>query len=112
MNILLAVDGSAYTKKMVEEAAAAAESLVDQANQLTAAISQFKLEGRVGGGFGHSSLSSGSKARSHTSAPPPVTNSFSSASSGRSVAAPKPQASPAPKISARTGTDDSDWEEF
>ncbi|WP_052179122.1 methyl-accepting chemotaxis protein [Methylophilus sp. Q8] len=31
---------------LVEEAAAAAESLVDQANQLTAAISQFKLEGR------------------------------------------------------------------
>jgi methyl-accepting chemotaxis protein len=35
---------------LVEEAAAAAESLVDQANQLTAAISQFKLDGYAAGG--------------------------------------------------------------
>ncbi|HSH87212.1 MAG TPA: methyl-accepting chemotaxis protein, partial [Methylophilus sp.] len=37
---------------LVEEAAAAAESLVDQANQLADAISQFKLEGKSFGG-GH-----------------------------------------------------------
>ncbi|MBF5037864.1 methyl-accepting chemotaxis protein, partial [Methylophilus sp. 13] len=36
---------------LVEEAAAAAESLVDQANQLADAISQFKLEGVAAGGF-------------------------------------------------------------
>ncbi|MFQ6335035.1 chemotaxis protein, partial [Methylophilus sp. 3sh_L] len=34
---------------LVEEAAAAAESLVDQANQLTEAISQFKLDGMASG---------------------------------------------------------------
>jgi len=98
---------------LVEEAAAAAESLVDQANQLADAVSQFKLEGRVGGGFGHSSQSSGFKAsHSAPASTPSVSSSFSSASSGRPVAAPKPHAAPAPKISAKTGTDDSDWEEF
>jgi len=99
---------------LVEEAAAAAESLVDQANQLADAVSQFKLEGRVGGGFGHSSQSSGFKASSsHThAAPPQVSSSFGGGSSGRPVAAPKPHASPAPRVSAKTGTDDSDWEEF
>jgi len=98
---------------LVEEAAAAAESLVDQANQLADAISQFKLEGRVGGGFGHSSQSGGFKASTHThAAPPSVSSSFGGGSSGRPVAAPKPHATPAPKISAKTGTDDSDWEEF
>ncbi len=103
---------------LVEEAAAAAESLVDQANQLADAISQFKLEGRVGG-FAHSSKgsqSSGFKASSSGHASPsPVARGFSDSgsSSGRPVAAPKPHVTPsAPKVTARTGTDDSDWEEF
>jgi methyl-accepting chemotaxis protein len=103
---------------LVEEAAAAAESLVDQANQLADAVSQFKLEGRVGGGFAHSSSKSSSqsggfKTSAHAS-PSPAAPGFSDSggSSGRPVAAPKPHAAPAPKISAKTGTDDSDWEEF
>ncbi|WP_019882306.1 methyl-accepting chemotaxis protein [Methylophilus sp. 42] len=60
---------------LVEEAAAAAESLVDQANQLTAAISQFKLEGR-----GASSHSRG--AAQHYHAPAKSVTSFPGAHGG------------------------------
>jgi methyl-accepting chemotaxis protein len=99
---------------LVEEAAAAAESLVDQANQLADAISQFKLEGKISSG-GHGGFKT-------TSASAPATSSqrsfAESRTSGRPVAAPsgyvdKPQPSQSsPKITARTGTDDNDWEEF
>ena len=101
---------------LVEEAAAAAESLVDQANQLADAVSQFKLEGRISGGMTRSR-------NQHAS--PSYQSAFraSGASSGRSVAAPagyvdKPVRSssvasaPAKKASVKTGTDDTDWEEF
>ncbi len=103
---------------LVEEAAAAAESLVDQANQLAEVISQFKLEGRVGGGFSQAKQSTSFK--SHTSHTPSASrgNTQTSRPTGRPVAPPagyvdKPQSSPsATKVSAKTGTDDSDWEEF
>jgi len=99
---------------LVEEAAAAAESLVDQANQLADAVSQFKLEGRVGGGFSSDEANAGSKAykagqKTHMTplVKPAITPPPSHAS--------KPHVSKsslAPKIPARTGTDDGDWEEF
>jgi len=60
---------------LVEEAAAAAESLVDQANQLTAAISQFKLDGRSG-----VSQSRGGAQHSHAAAK--TVTSFSGAHGG------------------------------
>jgi methyl-accepting chemotaxis protein len=49
---------------LVEEAAAAAESLVDQANQLADAISQFKLEGRDFSGHTVRTMSHHSSVRS------------------------------------------------
>jgi len=96
---------------LVEEAAAAAESLVDQANQLTAAISQFKLDGRVGGGFASQQATSGGKAykssqvasKSHIRSLP---------KQGATVQTHANKANATPNTRARTGTDDSDWEEF
>ncbi len=102
---------------LVEEAAAAAESLVDQANQLADAISQFKLEGRIGSGSSHANHGSFKPAATSTSSP--VTRPVAdNRTGGRPVAAPagyvdKPHTSSgSPKVTAKTGTDDSDWEEF
>jgi len=103
---------------LVEEAAAAAESLVDQANQLAEVISQFKLEGRVGGGFTQAKQSTSFKGNAGNTHTASRGNMQTSRSAGRPVAPPagyvdKPQASPsASRVSAKTGTDDSDWEEF
>ena len=84
---------------LVEEAAAAAESLVDQANQLADVVSQFKLEGR---------RTSGQRKPQHTSIstlkPKPQ-----AVSSQRGNKAQNDYASP---VSAKTGTDDSEWETF
>ncbi|MFQ6405896.1 chemotaxis protein, partial [Methylophilus sp. 'Pure River'] len=94
---------------LVEEAAAAAESLVDQANQLAGAISQFKLDGRGGSGVASSKANAGRKAYNAgqkplvAHLPKPVAPNHSPHVSN---------SNPAPKIPARTGTDDGDWEEF
>ena len=78
---------------LVEEAAAAAESLLEQANQLSDVVGVFKVDG-----------ASSERRASHSpmrSAQRPV------------QASPKPVAKPAPKKQlAKTGTDDGDWEEF
>jgi methyl-accepting chemotaxis protein len=89
---------------LVEEAAAAAESLVEQANQLADVVSQFKLDG------GASRL------------PVTATQRTSAAlSTGRPVSAPIAKHDSAQKVNVsaskstavtRTGTDDMDWEEF
>ncbi len=98
---------------LVEEAAAAAESLVDQANQLAVAISQFKLEDRVGHG---AHLNSGYRPHqgSSTQGQGYAAHTASSRSTGRPIPAPAGLPDkPAPvRVSARTGTDDSDWETF
>ena len=80
---------------LVEEAAAAAESLLEQANQLSDVVSVFKVEGA-------------SNERRATHSP---------MRSSKPVAAPKSAFKPTPrpvaaKVSAKTGTDDGDWEEF
>jgi len=60
---------------LVEEAAAAAESLVDQANQLADAVSQFKLERHDVGGHARSGAQ-------HYQAAPKTVTSFSGAHGG------------------------------
>ena len=80
---------------LVEEAAAAAESLLEQANQLSDVVSVFKVEG-----------ASNERRVSHS--PMRSSKPFASAKS-----APRPTPKPvAAKVSAKTGTDDGDWEEF
>ena len=79
---------------LVEEAAAAAESLVEQANQLNEAMSVFKL--------GNQS-SSERRVKSN-----PMRASYSGMkhkTASKSVSAPV-------KVPVKTGTDDSEWEEF
>ena len=80
---------------LVEEAAAAAESLLEQANQLSDVVGVFKVEGA-------------SNERRATHSP---------MRSSKPVAAAKSTFKPSPKpvaakASAKTGTDDGDWEEF
>ena len=85
---------------LVEEAAAAAESLVEQAATLMDTVNAFKLAGS-----GNDRRATGSAMRSDTGrASPPR------APSRPVVVAPsKPVAA---KVIAKTGTDDGDWEEF
>ncbi|MDO8961968.1 MAG: PAS domain S-box protein [Methylophilus sp.] len=84
---------------LVEEAAAAAESLVDQAISLMEVVGNFKLKGA---GVQQERRASNSPMRA--SKPAAIT---------KSVSTPKPSAPPvATKVSAKTGTDDGDWEEF
>ena len=107
---------------LVEEAAAAAESLVDQANQLADAISQFKLEGKSFGG-GHAvthkpaarpspvkiaSSQQSAQRNSGYTAKSESDGSFGKSASGGGSSPPPIKSS----ASKRTGTDDSDWEEF
>jgi methyl-accepting chemotaxis protein len=78
---------------LVEEAAAAAESLVDQAISLMEVVGNFKLKGAA----------VQQERRSHSS---PMRTS-------KPITSPKPEAKPVvAKVLAKTGTDDSDWEEF
>lgn len=76
---------------LVEEAAAAAESLVEQANQLTDVVSQFKLGNEKP-----------SNERRQANSPLRSKSTVS-----------KPAAKATSRVTAKTGTDDSDaWEEF
>ena len=85
---------------LVEQAAAAAESLVEQANALTDVISVFKID-NSGSTFA---------ARKTT---PRSTPSRSPALLAASAKPFKPLARPAlVKVTAKTGTNDGDWEEF
>ncbi|MDO8961394.1 MAG: PAS domain S-box protein [Methylophilus sp.] len=84
---------------LVEEAAAAAESLVDQAVNLMEVVGNFKLKGVVT-----------HQERRATSSP---MRASKPAATTKSFSTPKPSAPPvATKVSAKTGTDDGDWEEF
>ncbi|MDO9366215.1 MAG: methyl-accepting chemotaxis protein [Methylotenera sp.] len=92
---------------LVEQAAAAAESLVDQAIGLVETVSAFKLNGDSANSAGKSTL------RSVTSRPTarPVARLATSTSSGQVSA--KSATRPAlAKVTAKSGTNDGDWEEF
>ena len=95
---------------LVEEAAAAAESLLEQANSLSETVSVFKL-GNESGGRGHKTSHSTHHHTSHT-----TTERRASNSPLRGKTASKAKAAPAPQAQAtfaKTGTDDAgDWEEF
>jgi methyl-accepting chemotaxis protein len=93
---------------LVEEAAAAAESLVDQANQLADAISQFKLEGKISSGVSH-------KVASFKASPASRPGGGHSSSRTGPPSGPMEKSRPAysgQPAKAKTGTDDHDWEEF
>jgi methyl-accepting chemotaxis protein len=78
---------------LVEEAAAAAESLLEQANQLSDVVGVFKIDG--------------------VSSERRVSHSPMRSSPRPSSVQQKPVVKPAPKAQlAKTGTDDGDWEEF
>jgi methyl-accepting chemotaxis protein len=82
---------------LVEEAAAAAESLVDQAVSLIDVVSSFKLQG--GGTNGRRSNNSAMRTVTHKPVSSPISKPVS-------------KASPA-KLVTKTGTDNADeWEEF
>ncbi len=90
---------------LVEEAAAAAESLVEQAVTLMDTVNEFKLNG--GNQVTNNRRASNSPMRNAAPSRPAATRSVAS----RPVA--KPVSRPAPvKAIAKTGTDDGDWEEF
>jgi methyl-accepting chemotaxis protein len=87
---------------LVEEAAAAAESLMEQADELMNAVSVFQLEG---------------ESNDRRAANSPLRNkATASKTSGHqaqaSVKSAPVKATPAQSVSAKTGTDDGDWEEF
>ena len=82
---------------LVEQAAAAAESLREQSDGLMDAVSVFKIEGATSAGRSNS------------------TKNVKSFNDYQAKSAPKPAfkaVQPAKKIMAKTGTDDSEWEEF
>jgi methyl-accepting chemotaxis protein len=79
---------------LVEEAAAAAESLVEQAATLMDTVNEFKLNGS--GGATNERRATGSAMR--------TTN--------RPVAKPAPAKQVTAQVLAKTGTDGGDWEEF
>ena len=85
---------------LVEEAAAAAESLVEQASTLMDTVNRFKLRG-------------GAATSSRASSPRPATVSRPAAAP---VSKAKPVAAQSHAVSQpkalKTGTDDNDWEEF
>jgi methyl-accepting chemotaxis protein len=83
---------------LVEEAAAAAESLVEQANSLNDAVSVFKL----GNQSAHERRAKTNPMRANHSTTQAITSQYES---------PKDSTVPS-KTVAKTGTDNGDWEEF
>ncbi len=81
---------------LVEEAAAAAESLLEQANQLSDVVGVFKVDGA-------SNVKSSERRVAHS----PMRSAQRPAQMSKPVA----KSTPKPQL-AKTGTDDGDWEEF
>jgi len=90
---------------LVEEAAAAAESLVEQAVTLMDTVNEFKLNG--GNQVTNNRRASNSPMRSATPSRPAPARSVASRPVEKSVSRPTPV-----RAIAKTGTDDGDWEEF
>ena len=99
---------------LVEQAAAAAESLVDQAVSLVETVSAFKLQGSANSPTGSSSYLAGKSTLHSVANRPtarPVARSATSTSSERASA--KSATRPAlVKVRAKSGSNDGDWEEF
>ncbi len=91
---------------LVEEAAAAAESLVEQAASLMDTVGAFRLAG----GNQYNSQSKTSKPAPSYSSNSERRSNNSSMRASTPVA--KPASKPAARIIAKTGTDDGEWEEF
>lgn len=85
---------------LVEEAAAAAESLVEQAGNLMDSVNRYRLRGMA-------ARTAATVKPSQTARYVPPTRSTAAAAPAKSAAA-----KPDYKKPARTGTDDADWEEF
>ena len=98
---------------LVEQAAAAAESLQDQARALEQAVSVFRLDAGAAGAVAHAAPNAVPKA-----APPrPAARSApqqARAALGRATArpAPRPAAAPARHLKAVPASTEGDWEEF
>ena len=90
---------------LVEEAAAAAESLVEQAVTLMDTVNEFKLNG--GNQVTNNRRASNSPMRNAAPSRPAATRSVASRPGAKPVSRPAPV-----KAIAKTGTDDGDWEEF
>jgi len=89
---------------LVEEAAAAAESMMEQADELMNAVSVFQLEGQT------SSKHSASQVERRVI--PNAMRSNANHTAPR-IAPTKPAAQkPARTVTVKSGTDDNDWEEF
>jgi len=85
---------------LVEEAAAAAESMMEQADELMNAVSVFQLEGE----------NQTRRIAERRVTPNPMRGNSSNPASR--VTETKSAASKSVKIVAKSGTDDGDWEEF
>ena len=94
---------------LVEESAAAAESLKDQAHQLVETVSVFKLEGKPAGDFGVAPTSFAAPRPVARPVAEPVARPAAPARKPAPVAA-KVAAAPAPAMALETAGDD--WESF
>ena len=89
---------------LVEQAAAAAESLMEQANDMMQAVSVFVIEGSVRSNPTSSAIPSSYRPQAMSAAPAAI------AGPGRNSSAKSIPASPL-KVPASSGSND-DWEEF
>jgi len=93
---------------LVEEAAAAAESLVEQAASLMDTVGAFRLAG----GNTYANQASSRVAKPSSSPERRASNSPMRASAPANKPASKPSSKSAANVTAKTGTDDGEWEEF
>jgi methyl-accepting chemotaxis protein len=94
---------------LVEQAAAAAESLVEQAASLMDTVGAFRL---AGGGNAYANPSNSRSTKSADSLERRASNSPMRASAPATKSATKPSSKPVSSFTAKTGTDDGEWEEF
>jgi methyl-accepting chemotaxis protein len=99
---------------LVEEAAAAAESLVEQANSLMETVSAFRLAGGQSKARSQSSHQTSKPTSPQSRVKPSTTSAERRATNSpmRNSGNANSSTSNESKASAKTGTDDHDWEEF
>jgi PAS domain S-box-containing protein len=94
---------------LVEEAAAAAESLVEQAASLMDTVGAFRL---AGGGNAYANQLSSRSTKPAESVERRAINSPMRSSAPATKSTTKSQSKPASNVIAKSGTDDGEWEEF